>query len=338
MVGGVTPSAFGGSFSSANVIFPLARATVPTWSARHHPLQPLATRSLRWEPTSLRTSFRPVLNVASNALTYAVGGSQVTAQPIWEQLIPNATVQRLVQAYAGDDRAFSSSVMQAYQYLDYEQAKATEAWEKGGEKGPVPTIVPPQNAPAHVKQAFIDKVRNYVRWLYVAGALTGAVSPVSSSVEITNFGFPANQRGDHQGGVGRQRHVQLHHQSPTRALHGVPVLRAVRRRLVAALGLLAGFVPAGRELGDAARRAHLRGLSLPRQERVLAALMFWFALIEAFDHSIERLGMKQRPPLRRDVHAANKLLALCRLQCLPRSWIDEWLLRISPPPPERRAS
>ena len=42
-----------------------------------------------------------------------------------------------------------------------------------------------------MKQAFVDMVRNYIRALYVARAITGMVSPVSSDVEVTNFGFPA---------------------------------------------------------------------------------------------------------------------------------------------------
>ena len=189
MVGGISPAAFGGSMSSANVIFPMSQGVRPD-------LGPLAIvpasqlSSLLPELGVKYQHFAPVANAAAGALTYAVGGQQTVEQPVWEQLIPNAFVQRMVQATNGDDRAFNSSVMQAYQYLDYQQAKATEAWEKAGSKGAPPNIIPPQNATADQRQQFIDKVRNYVRALYVARAITGMVSPVSSTVEITNFGFP----------------------------------------------------------------------------------------------------------------------------------------------------
>ena len=189
MVGGVTPAAFGGSLSSANVIFPLSQGFSPD-------LGPVAMVPLSQLSTHLPElgkrypQFAAATNVAASALNYVEGQSS-QSQPIWEQLIPNAFVSRIVEAQMGDDRAFNSSVMQAYQYLDYQQAEATEKWEKDGKKGPAPQIVPAQTAPASVRQEFVDKVRNYIRALYVARAITGMVSPVSSDVEVTNFGFPA---------------------------------------------------------------------------------------------------------------------------------------------------
>ncbi len=188
MVGGVTPAAFGGSLSSANVIFPLSQGFSPD-------LGPVAMVPMSMLSTHLPElgkrypTFAKATNVAASALNYVEGDSS-QSQPIWEQLIPNAFVSRMIEAEMGDDRAFNSSVMQAYQYLDYQQAEATEKWEKDGRKGPEPAIVPAQTAPAAVKQEFVDKVRNYIRALYVARAVTGMVSPVSSDVEITNFGFP----------------------------------------------------------------------------------------------------------------------------------------------------
>lgn len=189
MVGGVSPAAFGGSLSSANVIFPLSQGVAPDLGpVAVIPAAQLQTHFL--ELGKRYPQFAKAANVAASALQY-VDGQSSQSESIWEQLIPNTFVQRLVQAYNGDDRTFNSSVMEAYQYLDYQQAQATTKWEKDGSKGPAPSIVPAQTAPASEKQAFIDKVRNYVRALYVARALTGMVSPVSSSVEITNFGFPA---------------------------------------------------------------------------------------------------------------------------------------------------
>ena len=188
MVGGVSPAAFGGSLSSANVIFPLSQGFTPD-------LGPIAMVPMSQLSTHLPElgkrypQYAKATNVAASALSYVEGGS-TQSQPIWEQLIPNAFVARTIEAEMGDDRAFNSSVMQAYQYLDYQQAVATDKWQKDGSKGLPPQLIPPQTAPAHVKQAFVDKVRNYVRALYIARAITGLVSPVSSDVEIQNFGFP----------------------------------------------------------------------------------------------------------------------------------------------------
>jgi thiaminase len=189
MVGGVTPAAFGGSLSSANVIFPLSQGFSPDLGPiAMVPVSQLST--LLPELGKRYPTFAKATNVAASALNYIEGQSS-QSQPIWEQLIPNAFVARMIEAEMGDDRAFNSSVMQAYQYLDYQQAEATAAWKKEGSKGEPPQIVPAQTAPAAVKQEFVDKVRNYIRALYVARALTGMVSPVSSNVEMTNFGFPS---------------------------------------------------------------------------------------------------------------------------------------------------
>lgn len=193
MVGNVTPAAFGGSLSSANVIFPLSSGFTPDLG----PIGIVATNqvsTLLPELGKRYPQFSKVSNVAASALSYVEGPDDTPANAFslatLEQLIPNAFVERIVEATAGSDRAFNSSVMQAYQYLDYQQATATEKWEKDGKKGPAPDIVPAQTASAHTKQVFVDKVRAYVRALFIARAITGMVSPVSSDVEITNFGFP----------------------------------------------------------------------------------------------------------------------------------------------------
>ena len=188
MVGNVTPAAFGGSLSSANVIFPLSQGFSPDLGpVAMVPVSQLST--LLPELGKRYPQFAKATNVAASALNYVEGNSS-QSESTWEQLVPNAFAFRVIQAYMGDDRAFNSSVMQAYQYLDYQQAEATDKWEKDGKKGPAPEIVPPQTASATVKQDFVNKVRNYFRALYIARAITGMVSPVSSDVEVTNFGFP----------------------------------------------------------------------------------------------------------------------------------------------------
>ena len=245
-VGGVTPAAFGGSSVSANVIFPLSQGFSPDLGpvAMVLPLTQLTT--FLPELGQRYPKFAKVTNVAASALNYVEGGSS-QSQPIWEQLIPNAFVERMVEAYMGDDRAFNSSVMQAYQYLDYQQAEAIDKWKKDGPRVQPPSIVPAQTAPAAVKQEFVDKVRNYVRALYVARAITGMVSPVSSDVEITNFSFPDKLNAEiTKAGSVADGDVELPAQVPQRrAVDRGAVLRPFGHRPGPARGVLAlSSVPA----------------------------------------------------------------------------------------------
>ena len=189
-VGGVAPAAYGGSFSSANVIFPMSNGIKPDLG----PLVLVPAAQLSTMFTELNQTYgshNPVLSVAANDLA-AVAGSQVMSQPLWEQIIPNAFAQRIIQTVGGNDRAFNSSVMQAYQFADYQQSMAEEKWNKGGQKGPEPHIIPAANASAMEKQQFQDKIRNYTRMLYLVRAVTGFISPISSSVEMQNLNIPAH--------------------------------------------------------------------------------------------------------------------------------------------------
>lgn len=188
-VGNVQAASFGGSFSSANVIFPLSQGIKPDLS----PVVIVPAMELSTMFSELGKTYgadRPLTNlVASDLADFA--GTQAMDSGVMSQIIPNAFVARLVEAFQGDDRAFNSSVMQAYQLADYQQAKATEEWVRGGRQGPPPQLVPPPNANPQVRQDFQNKIRNMVRALYIANAITGMISPVSSHVEMQNFGFPA---------------------------------------------------------------------------------------------------------------------------------------------------
>ena len=189
-VGGVAPAAYGGSFSSANVIFPMSEGIKPALG----PLALVPAAGLSSMFTELNQTYgnhNPVLQVAANDLA-AVAGNMTMSQPLWQQIVPNAFAQRIIQTFAGNDRAFNSSVMQAYQFAEYQQNMAEEKWNKGGQKGPEPHIVPPANASALEKQHFQDKIRNYTRMLYLVRAVTGFMSPVSSAVEMQNLGIPAH--------------------------------------------------------------------------------------------------------------------------------------------------
>ncbi len=186
-LGGISPASFGGSFASANVVFPLSQGVRPDLG----PVAVVPLSGLYSMFTELGKTYadvRPVTNIASSTLAEVIG-SESMSQPIWEQLIPNAFVAHMVESFS-DDRAFQSSVMQAYQFADYQQAQAMDDWRKDGEKGPMPQIIPPADASAAVKQKFANNIKNWVRALYIARAVSALVSPVSSDVVINNLGFP----------------------------------------------------------------------------------------------------------------------------------------------------
>lgn len=188
-VGGITPSSLGGSFSSANVIFPLSQGVAPDLG----PLAIVPAAQLSSMFSELNKNYAGhsrVLSVLAGDLA-DVAGTQAMSQSLWEQIIPNATAQRILQSALGDDRSFNSSVMASYQWASYQQAQAESAWLKGGKKGPEPEIIPPANATAMQKQEFQDKIRNYTRMNFFVRALVGFVSPVSASVIVQNLNIPA---------------------------------------------------------------------------------------------------------------------------------------------------
>ena len=196
MVGSVPAAQFGGSLSSASVIFPMSNGVAPD-------VGPLASIGAQGLITMFEhlgkdySSFSKTSNVLVSALNAIDGNEGGYDQSILEQIIPNATVERAFQDYAaqqGGDRAFNSSVFQTYQLLDYMQNEATDKWVKDGSKGSPPQIIPTQQQAAndpHVLQEFTSKVKNYVTTLYAMRAVLGFFSPISAEIEPQDFGFSA---------------------------------------------------------------------------------------------------------------------------------------------------
>ena len=188
--GSVMPAAYGGSSSSANVIFPLSQGFRPG-------LGPVAmvplnlAGSMFSELGKSYPQYRKVSQVAINDLAWVQGPQALSSTPLWEQLIPNAFVAHTVDAFA-NGRAFQSSIIQAYQLAEYQQAQAVDTWVKNGRSGPMPQIVPsPQDLQNNTAaaQAFKNKITNWTRSLYIGRAVTAMFSPISANVEIQNFGF-----------------------------------------------------------------------------------------------------------------------------------------------------
>jgi hypothetical protein len=198
MVGNAPPAMFGGSLSSASIVFPMSNGVAPNVG----PLGAIGAQTLITMFEHLGkdySSFTPVSNVAVQVLNALDSNQGSYNEPILEQLIPNTTVLRGVQLYeaaklngGGGEEGFNSAVMQAYNMFDYMQAEATDKWVKDGAKGKPPEIIPTQQEALNnprVMQAFVQKVKNYVITLYAMRAILGFASPISAEVEPNNFGF-----------------------------------------------------------------------------------------------------------------------------------------------------
>ena len=89
-------------------------------------------------------------------------------------------------------------MMQTMQALDYEQRQAMQTWLAGGRKGPMPDIIPPNNASTAQKQAFVDRVKNQTRIMFITRALLGFVSPLAPEVAVKNWNLPSELSADIQ--------------------------------------------------------------------------------------------------------------------------------------------
>lgn len=214
-VASLSPVGFGGTMSSANVIFPLSDGVRPNLG----PVAMIPAQLMQGIFTELGkkySDFAPVTNAAQGALSWAVGTDNLS-QPILEQFIPNETVYRMVQAISGDDTQFNNAMVDTMQALAYQQAQAMDTWIKGGMQGKAPDNILPgylspqnlqqlqdSNSPAAQQvlqqvasaqnplqqQSFVNKVRNQTRILFVTRAIIGAGSPLSADVMVNNYGMP----------------------------------------------------------------------------------------------------------------------------------------------------
>lgn len=154
------PIGMGWNLGASSVIFPLSSGIRPDIG----PLVAIPTQAMA---TLFPETLSPVLKSDLTAGEQTILGPSAT-QPIYEQMVPNVIVQRLLGAAFPqfDSRSFNSTMMQTIATLE-SQGK-----------------VPPPGSSAWVMQAFLDRVRNQTRIMYAMKAIVGAVTPVSP--EVTN--------------------------------------------------------------------------------------------------------------------------------------------------------
>ena len=190
----LNPTGFGGTLSAASVVFPAANGVRPDLS----PVVTISAQAVRniFEEFGMKyADFKPITNIVSGSLTEAVGSENMN-ESILQQVIPNTTAYRAVEAATGNDTSFNSAMMLTIQSLAYSQNVAMEKWEKGGRRGPQPDIIPAANASPEQLQAFLAKVKSQTRVEFLMRTILGAVSPVSADVTVNDFGLNAKLQAD----------------------------------------------------------------------------------------------------------------------------------------------
>jgi hypothetical protein len=155
-----TPVGMGWNLSSSSVIFPLSAGFRPD-------VGPLLSIPVSAFAQFFPETLSPVLKADMTAAATTLLGPTAT-EPIYEQMVPNTILQRLLTAWAPgfDQRSFNSTMMQTLATLTAEGK------------------VPPADANYRQMQTFIDRVRLQTRILYTMKAIVGAATPVSP--ELTN--------------------------------------------------------------------------------------------------------------------------------------------------------
>jgi hypothetical protein len=158
-----TPVGMGWNLSSSSVIFPLSAGIRPD-------IGPLLSIPVSAIAQFFPETLSPVLKADLSADASTILGPTST-EPIYEQMIPNTILQRMLTAVVPgfNARSFNSTMMQTLATLDYEHK------------------IPPAGSNYRVMQAFMDRVREQTRILYIAKALVGAVTPVSPELTDATY-------------------------------------------------------------------------------------------------------------------------------------------------------
>lgn len=204
---GLTPTGFGGTLTSANVIFPLSDGVRPD-------ISPLVVASLQGvagifsaEARNYK-AFAPEANKVQGVVNNVIGPISADSN-WWENAIPNTTAQRLVQTTiaafqdpsyvgAGAGSSFLSAMVNQMNTLDMLQREAESKWIADGRKGPQPQIAPNDQATANQLQDYLLKLKNWTVGEFFMRALMGFVSPVSADVVVNDYGLHTALQNDLQ--------------------------------------------------------------------------------------------------------------------------------------------
>lgn len=182
VVGGV-PAAFSGSLKSLTSVSPFMESGE---FVKVGPLVAMGARALN--------NFLPEtqgLRAGVKSITEPIVGEIGSSQPMWEMVVPNATMRNILKSTViNDNRTQARSVLDAVQYLEFKQNVEMDKWVKKGNdpnSPDAPRVVPGPGATDMERAQFIDRVKNHARILGLTKAMIGAVSPLAPAAQIGEY-------------------------------------------------------------------------------------------------------------------------------------------------------
>jgi hypothetical protein len=191
---GVNPTGFGGTLSSANVVFPTSQGERPDVS----PVVIVPLEALDGRMLSLGRDFPSIEPAAKdvNNLTTAALGSEAMAESTLEQVVPNSVATKFGEALTGTGTSFHSALLLTLANLNVQQDEAYAKWQAAGSKGLPPDIFPADDAPAAVKEAFLAKTRTQTQARSLINSIMALVSPIGSDLTVNDFGLRQDLTND----------------------------------------------------------------------------------------------------------------------------------------------
>lgn len=181
-VAGSVPVSFSGQVKSLSTVFPTADL-----APKFGPMVAIPMKLIEnWFPEA-RPAVRGII------------GDVADSSSIWSQLIPNATLNRTIQAFAGThSRSFANAMMYTLQSLDYQQNVAMRKWVAAGHSPTDPNAphIPglgPDDGPME-RQKLMDRVKNQTRITFLVKAALGAVTPAAPVANIGEAGLRQEYR------------------------------------------------------------------------------------------------------------------------------------------------
>jgi hypothetical protein len=190
----LNPTGFGGTLSSANVIFPMSQGVRPDLS----PIIIFPSGVLNGMIGGLGKAYPSFSKDAlqtQGALNWVVGSDNIDESTL-QQIIPNSIAANIIATGLGSSTSFNSTMMNVMQNLDYQHNLAIYKWEADGRRGPQPQIVPDSNASPATQQQFIQRVKNQTRIAFMLKTVLGALSPLGAEVTVNDFGLSQDLNND----------------------------------------------------------------------------------------------------------------------------------------------
>jgi hypothetical protein len=183
----LNPTGFGGTLSSANVVFPLSQGVKPDLA----PIIVVPAKEIDRMFMELGQNHPAYAQLSHdvNGLTTNTLGPIAMNTSVLEQMIPNAFLYKMGNALSDNGNAYNNALMMTMANLAVQQSEQEQKWLNGGSKGPAPQIFPAPNSSPGVVSAFYAKLRVQTRSAAIVNAIVALVSPIGSTLTVQDFGL-----------------------------------------------------------------------------------------------------------------------------------------------------